>query len=62
MEIQSLDDTCRASNHSANNEWSHMGDFARGPKIKKSKNFKMYQVDMLWKGKFKKNMMQVFLN
>ena len=33
-----------------------------GPQNKKSKNFKIYQVDMFWKGKIERNTMQVFLN
>ena len=53
----------RASDHSANIECSNMGGFCQGgPKIKKSKNFKIYQVDMFWKGKIERNTMQVFLD
>ena len=54
---------CRASDHSANIEWSNMGGFCQGgPRIKKSKNFKIYKVDMFRKGKIKRNTIQVFLD
>ena len=53
----------RARDHSANIEWSNMGGFCQGgPKIKKSKNFKIWKVDMFWKGKIKRNTMQLFLD